>query len=231
MVTAPNHNVSPLSNVLVQLNNGQSQSYAIPKAGWAGRMWPKVGCDANGLNCAFGDSSPPCPSTGCQPPADTKVEFFIPAEGVTGDSWYDVSLVDGYSLPMKIAPRTASAGGCVPTTCAVPLASCPTDESVYGDLRVIVKGKVVACLSPCKKWNYPSPYGLGKSETLEPGVYMCCPTPPISPEQCRAGAVVDTKYVDLVQTTCPSAYSYAYDDLAGLHNCPSPTSFDVTLCP
>ena len=30
---------------------------------------------------------------------------------------------------------------------------------------------------------------------------------------------------------CPTAYSYAYDDQAGLHSCSTPMSFDVTLCP
>ena len=29
----------------------------------------------------------------------------------------------------------------------------------------------------------------------------------------------------------PTAYSYAYDDAAGLHNCPSETGFEVTFCP
>jgi hypothetical protein len=43
--------------------------------------------------------------TGCQPPADTKVEFYFPSQPPHEDSWYDISLVDGYSLPMKIVPR------------------------------------------------------------------------------------------------------------------------------
>ena len=39
---------------------------------------------------------------------------------------------------------------------------CPKNENEVGDLRVTKNGKTVACLSPCKKWNYPPPYGLGK---------------------------------------------------------------------
>lgn len=30
---------------------------------------------------------------------------------------------------------------------------------------------------------------------------------------------------------CPTAYSYAYDDTAGLHACPSEVSFEVVFCP
>ena len=100
-----------------------------------------------------------------------------------------------------------------------------------GDLRVYKNGKVVACLSPCKKWNFPPPYGFGNSETQSPGDFLCCPTPPIDPLSCRSGPIVTSHYVNLIHATCPTAYSYSYDDEAGLHNCPGETSFDVTLCP
>lgn len=78
--------------------------YNIPDSGWKGRMWPKTGCDGNGQNCAVGQSIPPCPPNGCQPPAETKVEFFFPVINDRNAVWYDISLVDGYSLPMEIIP-------------------------------------------------------------------------------------------------------------------------------
>ena len=86
-----------------RLDYGASIAYQIPSSGWAGRMWPKIGCDGSGQNCFFGQSSPPCPAGGCHPPADTKVEFFFPAN-FQGQSWYDISLVDGYSQPVTINP-------------------------------------------------------------------------------------------------------------------------------
>ena len=95
--------------------------FQIPTSGWAGRFWPKTGCDNSGYNCEFGDSVPPCPVGGCQPPADTKVEFNFPPQPPNQDSWYDVSLVDGYSLPMRIVPRGSQSGGCVATTCSMSL--------------------------------------------------------------------------------------------------------------
>ena len=110
--------------------------------------------------------------------------------------------------------------------------SCPSENAGgIGDLKVRIKGRTVSCLSPCKKWNYPPPYGLGRSEKQSPGDMLCCPTPPISPQTCRSGIVESTNYVRMIHSVCPTAYSYAYDDKAGLHNCPGGTSFDVTLCP
>lgn len=218
-----------LSGGIPRLDPGASFTFPIPSGGWeSGRMWPKIGCDGNGQDCVFGQSSPPCPDGGCQPPADTKVEFTIQSNG---ESWYDVSLVDGYSLPAKIVPRQQG-GSCVATDCNLNLGACPLNENDgLGDLRVFRNGQVVACLSPCKKWNYPPPYGFGYDELVSPGVDMCCPTPPISSEQCNAGPVVETQYVNLVRNNCPTAYSFAYDDEAGLHQCTVSTSFDVTFCP
>ena len=138
----------------VTLNQGQSHTYNIDKnTGWNGRIWPKYGCDNSGNNCLFGNSVAPCPSGGCQPPADTKVEFNIPSQPPSRDSWYDVSLVDGYSLPMKIVPRGVNQGSCIPATCTMSLDNCPSNENNgLGDLRVWKNNQVVACLAPCKKW-------------------------------------------------------------------------------
>lgn len=118
----------------------------------------------------------------------------------------------------------------MPTRCGVSLNACPTGENSVGDLGVYRNGQRIQCLAPCKRWNFPPPFGLGNPESNEPGLHFCCPTPPISPEDCRRGPVVNTQYVNLIHRDCPSAYSYAYDDEAGLHNCPNDVSFDVTFC-
>jgi len=230
--------VSPLTNAqgpmlpggIQRLGNGATYAYQIPDSGWGGRFWPKQGCDGSGHNCEVGQSTDPCLPTGCDPPAETKVEFFFPPTSDPNDVWYDVSLVDGYSLPAEIIPDR-SGGACVPTNCAVSLDACPTNENEVGDLRVIKNGRTVACLAPCKKWNYPPPFGHGRPEDTSPGLWLCCPTPPIDPLACRGNIVVNTQYVNLVHRTCPSAYSYSYDDEAGLHNCPTATNFRVTFCP
>lgn len=68
------------------------------------------------------------------------------------------------------------------TNCHLSLDKCPTNEAHVNDLRVNVGGKVVGCLSPCKKWNYPTPFGLGKNENDGVGSQLCCPTPPVTVE-------------------------------------------------
>ena len=225
-------------NPASRLDAGQTAVYTIPHpAGWGGRFWPKVGCDANGANCTVGSSKDGCPVSGCQPPADTLVEFFYPSDPPAPNTDerpnYDISLVDGYTLAMKIEPSQTDGGTCVPTACAMSLASCPAAEiadAQVGDLRVSRDSQVVQCLSPCKKWNYPAPYGLNKPETQQPGQALCCPAG-VTPDECRKGIVVRTHYVDVVHRECPTAYSYSYDDEGGLHSCPKGTSFKVTLCP
>jgi hypothetical protein len=230
--------INPLTNAqgkelapgIVRLRNYEHFTYAIPTIeGWGGRFWPKSGCDSSGHNCEVGQSVDPCNPGGCDPPAETKVEFFFPNSTHPGDIWYDVSLVDGYSLPVEIVP-SVQVGTCVTTNCALSLNSCPINEDFVGDLRLIRNGRTIKCLAPCKKWNYPPPFGHGFNEEISPGVYLCCPTPPIWPDECRAGPVVNTQYVQLVHRDCPTAYAYSYDDEAGLHNCPDGTSFKVTFC-
>lgn len=97
-------NGAALDGGIQRLDNGGSFTYTIPDAGWKGRFWPKMGCDESGQNCAVGQSIDPCGSQGCQPPAETKVEFFFAPNGSADQSWYDISLVDGYTLPVEIIP-------------------------------------------------------------------------------------------------------------------------------
>lgn len=258
---AHSNNVPDAQNV--KLAKGQSRDYNIPDAGLSAmRIWPKVGCDAGGSNCKIGDSSAPCPAGGCQPPVDSKFEASFAPKGGGAATWYNLSQVDGYTLPFKVVPRGSGSGtgSCVVSDCSnLSLDACPGDEDMSGggafpgfaheDLRIRdAQGRVIGCLSPCKKWNYPAPWGLGKPESADPGLHLCCPTP-IDPAsgQCTANnacmtsgacsnsgdprSVVHTEYVSAMRSMCPTAYSYAYDDAAGLHNCPSETGFEVTFCP
>lgn len=90
--TQTNNNGPPLGNV-VKIDGGQHFQYDISNAGWAGRLWPKIECDRNGINCGFGQSIAPCPSGGCQPPVETKIEFNFPRSGTSEKTFFDISLV------------------------------------------------------------------------------------------------------------------------------------------
>ncbi len=262
---AHSDNVPDTQNL--QLTRGQSHDYAIPDAGLsATRFWPKTGCNGAGHDCQVGDSGEgggkPCPASGCQPPVDSKFEATFAPKGGGAQTWYNLSQVDGYTLPFKVEPRGAGAGqgSCVSSDCSgLSLDRCPGSEDLSGggryagyaheDLRVRdAAGNVVACMAPCKKWNYPAPWGLGQAESADPGLHLCCPTPvdPASGQCTEANhcmtsgacsnaadpvSVVHTGYVAAMRAMCPSAYSYAYDDASGLHACSSQTGFEVTFCP
>jgi hypothetical protein len=231
LASQPNANFPELPDGVVRLAaKTGTHGYTMPQAGWAGRFWPKTGCDSSGQNCATGQAIPPCPPQGCQPPADTKIEFFFGPAGGTERPYYDVSLVDGYSLAAKIDPST-SGGRCTPTSCSLDLAQCPTNEiDSVGDLQIKSGADVAQCFAPCKKWTWPTPLGDGGTEADPTGQAMCCPSP-VTPEQCKAGAVKGTEYVKLVHQACPSAYAFSYDDEGGSHDCDPGTTFMVTLCP
>src|SRR5581483_7819861 len=109
----------------VQLASGQSYDYQIPSGGLASaRFWPKIGCDATGHHCAIGDNGQgggqPCPANGCQPPIDSKFEVTFAAAGASDQTWYNLSQVDGYTLPFKVAPSGAGVnqGTCVASDCS-----------------------------------------------------------------------------------------------------------------
>jgi hypothetical protein len=252
----------------IRLDHGQFHDYVIPASGLASaRFWPKLGCDASGHNCHIGDSGEgggaPCGPAGCQPPIDSKFEATFAATNTSAFTFYNLSLVDGYTLPFTVTPvgSGAGVGSCTASDCsALTLDDCPIAEDLGGtsfpayadhDLRVrdpVNASRTIGCVSPCKAWNYPAPYGLGRSESEDPGLHLCCPTP-IPPTSgnctpangcmtaaaCRSTSdplgVVHRDYVGLVHARCPTAYSYAYDDAAGLHACPADTGFAVVFCP
>jgi hypothetical protein len=226
---AHSNNVAAVQNV--ELATGAYHDYDIPDGGLASaRFWPKLGCDAGGHGCTIGDSGEgggaPCGPTGCQPPLDSKFEVTFAPVGSGQVTFYNLSLVDGYTLPFSVTPVGAGAGSgsCIASDCSMlSLAECPAELQVPS-----------GCLSPCKHWNYPPPWGLGQPESIEPGRHLCCPAP-VTPAQCQDASdprsVVHTEYVALIHARCPTAYSYAYDDEAGLHACPAATAFEVTFCP
>jgi len=130
-----------------------------------------------------------------------------------------VSLVNGYTLGALIVPSTPDKDACNVVNCDLTLEECPENEILnLGSLKYPPQNPTM-CLSPCYKDTYPSPYGRGLPNNVYPGDVLCCPTPPIDVETCRNGPVSHSKYVDLIHTKCPTAYSYAYDDINGNHNC------------
>lgn len=221
----------------------------------ATRFWPKIGCDASGSNCTFGDSGGPSEQcvvrapgkpddySHCAPPFDTKVEATFAAPGSAANDVIDMSLVDGYSLPFKLE---VSGGSCTRAQknftgldCSkLSLANCPKEETLDGktlSLQAInpKTSSVGGCFSPClrltdDKWN-SNPVAPDSSTA---GPY-CCAGAWGTPDACNgAGSILKTKYVEQVRQFCTGAYGYAYDDKIATIACSTSTQYKVTFyCP
>ncbi|CAM8975818.1 unnamed protein product [Rhodiola kirilowii] len=182
------------------LKPGESRLFTAP-IGWSGRIWGRTGCnfDSNGNGtCQTGrcGSALKCAASG-EPPA-TLAELTL-----ASPDFYDVSLVDGFNLPMVIKPINGQ-GNCSVAGCDGDLRpSCPSELAVKGG------GRVVGCRSACDVFN--------TDEYCCRGVYGNSAT-------CQA-----TTYSKIFKQACPKAYSYAYDDPSSIFTCTA-SDYVVTWC-
>lgn len=184
-----------------ELTKGSSRSFQAP-AGWSGRFWGRTGCqfDASGngtcatADCGSGQVN--CNGAGASPPA-TLAEFTL---GTGSMDYYDVSLVDGYNLPMTVVASGGS-GSCAATGCGADLnRRCPSELRVEGG---------GACQSACG--------AFGKAE-------YCCNGAFSNPSTCKPSV-----YSQIFKSACPKAYSYAYDDATSTFTC-SGADYTITFC-
>ncbi|GAU12268.1 hypothetical protein TSUD_02350 [Trifolium subterraneum] len=159
------------------------------------------------FSCVTGDCGSgkvECSGNGAAPPA-TLAEFTLDGSG--GLDFFDVSLVDGYNVPMMVAPQGGSGEKCTTTGCIDDLnGACPSE------LRVMsVDGKEgVACKSACEAFNSPE---------------YCCSGAYGTPDTCKPSS-----YSELFKNACPRAYSYAYDDKTSTFTCANAVDYTITFC-
>lgn len=185
-----------------ELPKGSSRTLTAP-TGWSGRFWGRTGCkfDRSGSgSCATGDCGSGqvgCNGAGAEPPA-TLAEVTL---GSGGLDFYDVSLVDGYNLPL-VMEATGGSGMCVTTGCATDLNRiCPSE------LRTVGR---TACRSACEAFSKPE---------------YCCSGAYSTPSSCKPSV-----YSQMFKSACPRSYSYAYDDPTSTFTC-SGADYTVTFCP
>ncbi|CAM8981698.1 unnamed protein product [Rhodiola kirilowii] len=202
---------APLSTTGFALATGDSKSVPVPSA-WSGRIWARTLCSidstTNQFTCATADCGSgklECLGAGAIPPA-TLAEFTL--NGAGGNDFYDVSLVDGYNLPMLVVPSGGTGQNCSATGCSVDLnGACPTEMKVLSS-----DGKEgVACKSACEAFG---------------DAQYCCSGAYGSPDTCKP-----SQYSLMFKNACPRAYSYAYDDKTSTFTCGSSPNYVITFCP
>jgi len=161
----------------------------------------------------------------------------------------DMSLVDGWTLPFTFKLSGGECHGQQGTNeslfmdcSSLGIRHCPAEEELVAagitvDLRVTnpQTKEIVGCYSPCGKLtfqNWDNNVSAGRSFDDEEVAPYCCPTPPETPEHCRAGPVASTSFLEAVHMQCPGVYGFAYDDGVGLLQCTPTTEYEVTFfCP
>ncbi|TFK52953.1 Osmotin, thaumatin-like protein [Heliocybe sulcata] len=176
-------------------------------------------------NCSFDSNGQgSCTDGGCgalvcdehngigQTPA-TLAEWTLGTNGQP--DFYDVSIVDGFNIPMRISSNE----GCHVADCPVDLnINCPGPLKGPFDST----GTAVGCKSACSA-------GLDKNQADSSN---CCTGSHGTPGTCPASGV---QYYNYFKSNCPNSYVYAYDEDSGsaLWTCDSSkqTDYTLTFCP
>ncbi|CAO2816233.1 unnamed protein product [Amaranthus hypochondriacus] len=209
--TAPNTGHPVIANGGFYLKPDQSSVVHAPWD-WSGRLWARTGCNFNPKNpnltwapaCQTGDCDSRLECNGLigKPPA-TLIELTLHTDK-NAPSFYDVSLVDGYNLPVSVTNGRAH-------NCAIK--SCLKDVKGICPLELQVKdgeGNVVGCKSACLAFDLDR---------------FCCRNEYGDPQKCKPSL-----YSNLFKNACPSYVSYAFDSPSSLISCLVKELY-VTLCP
>ncbi|EIM87400.1 thaumatin-like protein [Stereum hirsutum FP-91666 SS1] len=197
-----------------------SVTFFVPDDWKSGRIWGRRGCDFStnpgADSCLDGgcNGGLECSTTaGTGVPPATLAEWTLQAS--SNLDFYDVSLVDGYNLPIAITTNV----NCEVAGCAVDLGpNCPSE--LAGPTNS--SGAVVGCKSAC----------LANLDGDSSDSANCCSGSHSTAATCPPNDVDDYSYF---KENCPRTYVYAYDESSGtaLWTCNSSLNADyqVTFCP
>ncbi|KAL6638390.1 hypothetical protein ACP70R_023885 [Stipagrostis hirtigluma subsp. patula] len=100
----------------VKLNPGRTWTINVPAGTRAGRVWGRSGCSFNGGgrgSCHTGDCAGALACSLSGKPPMTLAEFTIGG----GQDFYDISVVDGYNLPMAFSCSSGVSLRCGGASC------------------------------------------------------------------------------------------------------------------
>ncbi|KAI3665905.1 hypothetical protein L6452_44540 [Arctium lappa] len=205
--TAANEGHPVLANGGFYLPPGGQRKIQAP-ADWVGRIWARTGCKfgSNTIRaCETGDCGGKLQCNGLIGAPPVTLAQFALQRDKNKPNFYDVSLVDGYNLPISVTSIPSSSkchiGGCKKDLNHI----CPQELEVLND-----DGEVVACKSACLAFNNDK---------------FCCRNEYGTPSKCKPSI-----YSNIFKDACPFYYSYAYDNPPPLVNCVS-DDYLVTFCP
>ncbi|KAH9888763.1 Osmotin thaumatin-like protein [Cubamyces lactineus] len=194
-------------------NTYQSVTFYVPDT-WSGRIWGRRDCNFDLQNpgpnsCLDGGcvGRLECdPKIGTGFPPATLAEFTL--TGLTDN--FDVSVVDGYNLPMRIENNK----GCKVSDCPVDLGpNCPTPLKGPFDST----GFPVGCQSACGADLDGNPSNSSS----------CCTGYYNKPSTCKSSGV---QYYSFFKANCPNAVVYAFDQSAD-NTCHGLADYTVVFCP
>ncbi|KAH9624096.1 hypothetical protein KSS87_018310 [Heliosperma pusillum] len=196
------------------LQEGESSVVTVPNQ-WTGRVWGRTLCSVNkstgNFSCQTGDCTTGNIQCGSSPYVNPVTLAELSFGQANTEDYYDVSVVDGYNLPLLVAPNVTSAPECAVTGCVFDLQkSCQLAE-----LTVVSKSDdsiVIGCKSPCDVFRTDQ---------------FCCNSGP----DCQRS---NFSLASLIyKRPCPRAYSYVLDDATSTFTCNSlrASSYDITFCP
>ncbi|MGH7437721.1 MAG: thaumatin family protein [Polyangiaceae bacterium] len=181
---------------LVEMAPGYAFQVGVDN-GWSGRIWGKTNCTTSGTTTT-------CASSGF--PASL-AELTL-TKTATGLDFYDVSLVDGFNLPIALeavghTPDPAHPYSCGSPTCA---ANLDTTCSAQFQDKDKATGQVLACANDACKV-------IGNNVAD------------------ASACVYPNQYTEFFKTACPQAYSFPYDDPTSTFTCKGFNSYAVVFCP
>ncbi|KAJ1256078.1 hypothetical protein BS78_K088200 [Paspalum vaginatum] len=187
-----------------QLNPGETWTVDVPAGTTGGRLWARTGCSFNSTGngkCKTGDCGGVLSCTGYGQPPSTLAEYGL--SQFNGMDFFDISLVDGFNVPMDFLPAPAN---------LQEGKSCSKGPRCAANITSQCPGVLVApggCNNPCTVFRQD--------------VYCCTGD---SSNTCGP-----TNYSKYFKEMCPDAYSYPKDDSTSTFNCPTGTNYQVVFCP
>jgi Thaumatin family len=179
----------------VELLPSQSFTAGVPN-GWSGRVWGRFDCaeSMGKLTCA----DDPYPST--------LAELTLTKTPGSGLDFYDVSLVDGFDLPMALIALGFTPDPAHPYSCGAPTCSMDLRPECPKPLRDLDSSAttIVCANDACKV--------IGNNDPA------------------AASCIYPNMYTEFFKTSCPQAYSYPSDDPTSTFTCKG-LDYQVVFCP